>query len=218
MLHMERINQMKKLMTLLLAVSMVFTLTACGGSKVTFEPGTIEGNTYTNTSIGIKATVPEGFTLADDATIEALQAASQSIAENVTTEEKAEAAVAAMSYEMVAMADDGSSCQILAEDMTRTTGKVLSASAYVKAAAEQVETQYAAMGITATASTDGKVSVAGKDFEVITVSFEASGITGTQKYYAYKAGNYMFSIITSGMSEESTAALEQFISGIEAAE
>ncbi len=218
MLHMERINQMKKLMTLLLAVSMVFTLTACGGSKVTFEPGSIEGNTYTNTSIGIKATVPEGFTLADDATIEALQAASQSVAENVTTEDKAEAAMAAMSYEMVAMADDGSSYQILAEDMTRTTGKVLSASAYVKAAAEQVETQYAAMGITASSSTDGKVSIAGKDFEAMTVTIEASGVTGTQKYYAYKVGNYMFSIITTGLSGDSATALEQFISSIEAAE
>lgn len=217
MLHMERINQMKKFITLLLAVSMVLTLTACG-NKVTFEPGNIEGDTYTNTSIGIKATVPEGFVLADDATIEALQAASQNVAENVTTEEKAEAAVAAMSYEMVAMAEDGSSYQIIAEDMTKTTGKVLSASAYVKASAEQVETQYASVGITATSTTDGKVSVAGKDFEVMTVTIEANGITGTQKYYAYKAGNYMFSIIITAMSDDSLATLEQFISSIETAE
>ena len=217
MLHMERINQMKKFMTLLLAVSMVFTLTACG-NKVTFEPGSIEGDTYTNTSIGIKATVPEGFVLADDATIEALQAASQNVAENVTTEEKAEVAVAAMSYEMVAMAEDGSSYQIIAEDMTKTTGKVLSASSYVKAAAEQVETQYASVGITATSTTDGKVSVAGKDFEAMTVTIEASGITGTQKYYAYKAGNYMFSIIITAMSDDSLATLEQFISSIETVE
>lgn len=217
MLHMERINQMKKFMTLLLAVSMVFTLTACG-NKVTFEPGSIEGDTYTNTSIGIKATVPEGFVLADDATIEALQAASQNVAENVTTEEKAEVAVAAMSYEMVAMAEDGSSYQIIAEDMTKTTGKVLSASSYVKAAAEQVETQYASVGITATSTTDGKVSVAGKDFEAMTVTIEASGITGTQKYYAYKAGNYMFSIIITAMSDDSLATLEQFINSIETVE
>ena len=52
----------------------------------------------------------------------------------------------------------------------------------------------------------------------MTVTIEASGITGTQKYYAYKAGNYMFSIIITAMSDDSLATLEQFINSIETVE
>lgn len=209
---------MKKLMTLLLAVSMVFTLTACGGSKETFAEGSIEGTTYTNTSLNLKVSIPEGFTLADDATMEALKASSQSVAEDMTNEEKAAEAMDAMIYELVAMSEDGSSVQIIAENMKKTTGTVLKASAYVKAAASQVETQYSSMGVTATSETNGTVSIGGKDFEGMTVTIEANGMTGTQKYYAYKVGNYMYSIITTAMGDDSAAALDEFISSFENAQ
>lgn len=209
---------MKKLMTLLLAVLMVFTLTACGGSKETFEKGSIDGTTYTNTSLNLKVNVPEGFTLADDATMEALKASSQSVAEDMTTEDKAAEAMEAMVYELVAMSDDGSSVQIIAEDMKKTTGKVLKASACVKAAASQVETQYSNMGVTATSETNGTVSIGGKDFEGMTVTIEANGMTGTQKYYAYKVGDYMYSIITTAMSDDAAATIDAFISSFESAQ
>ncbi len=205
---------MKKLTSLLLTLCMVFALTACGGEKITFEKGSIEGNTYTNTSIGIKMTAPEGFEVAGADVIAALEASTQNVAEQTGSAD----ATAAISYEAVMMTPDGTSMvQVMAEDMTKSIGKGVSAKTYLTSAETQAETQYAAMGITAKAESLGTVEIGGKKFEGLKVAAEANGVSLTQNYYVYRAGDVMFEIITTGTSD-TEAALSQFISSIEAVE
>lgn len=96
----------KKIMTVLLAMCMMVMATACGGGA-SFEAGTFDGTTYTNTSVGIKATIPEGFS------------------------EISAAAVTGITYEVVVQSDTGSAIQIIAEDMKQTIGRAVNAKTYL---------------------------------------------------------------------------------------
>lgn len=180
----------KKFMTVLLAVCMMIMATACGGSGATFEAGTFDGTTYTNTSVGIKVTMPEGFS------------------------EIGGTPVTGITYEAVVQSENGSEVQILAEDMKETIGRAVSAKVYLDSMKEQVDTQYGAMGLSTDVSDLGTVKIGGKDFSGISIAVSGSGQELTQQYYISKVGNVMFCIIVTDVDN----TLSQFISTIEAAE
>lgn len=204
----------KKILTVVLAMAMVLATTACGGAKATFEKGSVEGNVYTNASVGIKATMPEGMTVADDATIKALEDASIESAQYTSnlSKEEAEKAMAAVTYDFVGNTANGSSVQIIAEDMRQTIGKTVSESTYLDSTCTQVESTYAAMGLEATIEELGKVQLGGVDFEAVKITF--SGIE--QGYYVHKVGNTMFAIITTAVDVD-VEIVNQFMDSFEAA-
>lgn len=179
----------KKIMTVLLAMCMMVMATACGGGA-SFEAGTFDGTTYTNTSVGIKATIPEGFS------------------------EISAAAVTGITYEVVVQSDTGSAIQIIAEDMKQTIGRAVNAKTYLDSMKDQVDTQYGAMGLSTSVTDLGTVKVGGKDFNGISIAITGSGAELTQDYYICKVGDVMFCIIVT----DADGSLGQFISSIEAAE
>lgn len=179
----------KKIMTVLLAMCMMIMATACG-SSATFEAGTFDGTTYTNKSVGIKATMPEGFS------------------------EIPSTPVTGITYEAVVQSDNGSAIQILAEDMKETIGRAVSAKVYLDSMKEQVDAQYGAMGLSTDVSDLGTVKIGGKDFSGISIAISGSDQELTQQYYISKVGNVMFCIIVTDVEN----TLSQFISSIEAAE
>lgn len=179
----------KKIMTVLLAMCMMVMATACGGGA-SFEAGTFDGTTYTNTSVGIKATIPEGFS------------------------EISAAAVTGITYEVVVQSDTGSAIQIIAEDMKQTIGRAVNAKTYLDSMKDQVDTQYGAMGLSTSVTDLGTVKVGGKDFNGISIAITGSGTELTQDYYICKVGDVMFCIIVT----DADGSLGQFISSIEAAE
>jgi len=187
---MERMNMKKKIMTVLLAVAMMIMTTACGGGGATFEAGTFDGTTYTNKSVGIKATIPEGFS------------------------EISSAPVTGITYEAVVQSDNGSAIQIIAENMKETIGKAVSAKVYLDSMKEQVDTQYGAMGLSTEVSDLGTVKIAGKDFNGISIAITGGTQELTQQYYINKVGDVMFCIIVTDVDN----TLGTFISSIEAAE
>ena len=181
----------KKIMAMLLAMSMMILATACGGGA-SFGAGSFGGPTYTNTSVGIKATMPDGFS------------------------EISGAAVTGITYEAVVQSEDGSAIQIIAEDMKQTIGRAVSAKVYLDSMKEQVDTQYGAMGLTTDTTDLGTVKIGGKDFDGISIAV-TGGVQGlTQKYYISKVGDVMFCIITTA-TDDSAATLDQFINSIEEA-
>lgn len=180
----------KKFMTVLLAMCMMIMATACGGSSATFEAGTFDGTTYTNTSVGIKATMPEGFS------------------------EISGSPVTGITYEAVVQSDNGSAIQIIAEDMKETIGRAVSAKVYLDSMKEQVDSQYGAMGLSTEVSDLGTVKIGGKDFSGISIAITGSGQELTQQYYINKVGDVMFCIIVTDVDN----TLGQFISSIEAAQ
>lgn len=199
----------KKIMTLVLAMSMVLALTACGGSAK-FEKGTVEGNVYTNTSVGIKATVPEGLTIADEATMQAFQDTAMATMEN------AEEVGAAIVYETVITSEAGSSIQIAAEDMTKTIGAKVKADTYLESLQKTTQTTYESMGCTVEFSDVAAKKLGGVEFSHINISIDLAGTAITQECYCRAIGNHMYYIIVTDMGD-CTDAMTAFFDSFEAA-
>lgn len=224
---------MRKLTSLLLTLCMVLALTACGNKEkaameskevsteseeeITFEKGSIDGDTYTNTSIGIKITAPEGFKMADADTMALME---EEVIQNLTEQNGSIDATEAVNYEVVMTTLDGFSFSVYvaAEDMTKSSGMAVSTKFYIKILETQMETEYTAMGFT-TVETEslGTVEIGGKEFEGLKVVAEVGELNIMQNYYLYRVGDVMFEIITTG-SSDSEEILEQFINSVEAVE
>ncbi len=209
----------KKIMTLMLAVSMVLALTACGGDKINFEKGTTEGDVYTNASIGIKATVPDGLSFADEATVSEFEESAMSSLESTTnvSEEKLEEMASAMIYDAVIISDGGSSIQIAAENMKITMGKKVSAETYLKSLESSSTAAYESMGCTVTFSGVDKVELGGKEFSHIDMTISISGMELGQTCYALAAGDYMYYMVVTDMGD-ATEQIAAFFDSFEAVE
>ena len=59
---MKRFVRMKRVTAILLAVVMMFAVTACGKK---YSPGEVDGNTYTNDWANLKVTIPSDYMMVD---------------------------------------------------------------------------------------------------------------------------------------------------------
>lgn len=198
----KQMKQMKKkILTVVLAMAMVLATTACG-SSANFERGTVEGNVYTNTSVGVKATVPEGLTIADDATVKEFEdAALASLDSQNISEDKKEDVANAMIYDAVITSELGSSIQIAAEDMKQTMGVKVKADAYLDSLKETTKSSYESMGCTVEFSDVDKVTLGGQEFSHIVITIDLSGMALEQEAYCRVVGNYMYYMIVTNMGD-----------------
>ena len=213
----KKMKQMKKkILTVVLAVAMVLATTACG-SSANFERGTIEGNVYTNTSVGVKATVPEGLTIADEATVKEFEdSALAALDTQNVSDEKKEDLANAMIYDAVITSELGSSIQIAAEDMKQTMGVKVKADAYLESLKETTATSYESLGCAVEYSDVDKVTLGGKEFSHIVITIDFSGMTLEQEAYCCVVGNYMYYMIVTNMGD-CDDAITAFFDSFEAA-
>lgn len=206
----------KKILTLALAMTMAFTAVACGNSA-NFERGIVEGNVYTNTSVGIKATVPEGLTVADEATVKEFEdAALASLESQNLTDEQKEKLTNAMIYDTVITSEGGTSIQIAAEDMKATMGAKVKAEVYLDSLKETTKASYESLGCTVEFSDVDTATLGGQDFAHIAINIDLSGYAVKQEAYCRVVGSYMYYMIVTNMGD-CEDALAAFVDSIEAA-
>lgn len=206
----------KKILTVVLAMAMVLAATACG-SSANFERGTVEGNVYTNASVGIKATVPEGLTVADEATVKEFEdAAIASLDNQNLTDEQKEDLANAMIYDAVITSELGTSIQIAAEDMKQTMGVKVKADAYLDSLKETTKSSYESMGCTVEFSDVDTVSLGGQDFSHMVITIDLSGMALEQEAYCRVVGNYIYYMIVTNMGD-CDDAVTAFFDSFEAA-
>ena len=167
----------KKLLALILALALVFALTACGSDpkgsvtqddstatpapanepEATPEPepedsvemGSMNGGTYSNTFVGIGCKLDDTWTYYSDDEIIALNGL---MVESIDDEELAQQLSESESfYDMFASKDDGLfSVNVVLENLGLLYGHTLDASGYIDIAMESLEDQLAIMGINTT--------------------------------------------------------------------
>ena len=169
-------KNMKKLLALILALTMVFALTACGSepkgnvtpaaddsaapeatpaAAATPEPaapednielGSMVGGTYENDFIGIGCKLDDSWTYYTEEEILALNDLTVS---SIDDEDLAEQLSSSDSfYDMVASADEGlTSVNVVIENLGLIYGHTLDSSGYIDIALENLEDQLALMGI-----------------------------------------------------------------------
>lgn len=189
---------------ILLAASMLFVLTGCGGEKVEknsvtndqqaeeqkaeISMGEWKNNTYENEFLGIKFNLPEGWVYSSDKEIAQMM--------NIGTEllnddQKATAELAkltSVTYVVANNPNTGSNVTIMSEKpvMEVTTEYYIN----------QLKTQLAAVeSINYEIGNISKETVAGREYDTLTVTANVSGIELTQKYFVYKMDEYFVCLL-----------------------
>lgn len=213
----------KKIIIGILSLTLAFSMIACGGfkesgtkeisgteqqknEKVVAERGTFEGSVYTNKSMGIQATFPEGCTMYSDEEIQQLVGAKTDVKEDV------DKAMSGTIYDVIAVtADQNASIQVEIEDTEKSAGKALSAKAYGEVLAANLKDTYSNAGIEAGEVEVNETTLDGMEFAVVSVSVNGM----SQKYGIHQVENY---VIVFSMTYINSAqnTVQQFLDSIKA--
>lgn len=178
--------------------------------QVTAERGIFEGNVYTNKSMGIQATFPEGCTMYNDEEIEQVVGAGSKVMEDAYDSEAVENSLSGTIYDVIAVnADQTANIQIVMEDTASTVGMKLSAEQYVQAMTINIEKAYESAGVEMGEPEVSEENLGGLDFSVVTVAVNGM----TQSYYAHQVDNYML-VFT--MTYTDKTSVQQFLDSVTA--
>lgn len=157
--------------------------------EVTAERGTVEGSVYTNESMGIQLTLPEGSTLLSDEEIADVVGSGADLMEEAGTDEDALAnSLSGTVYDIIAVtADEAANIQIIMEDTENTAGRALSAEEYAQAMASSLKVAYASAGVEVGETEMTEETLGGMKFTKVSV--DISGLN--QEYYSHQVGKYM---------------------------
>lgn len=188
---------------ILLATSMLFVLTGCGEKKVEnnsvtndqqeeqkveISMGNWNNNVYTNDFLGLKFNLPEGWTYSSDEEIAEMMNLG---AELLNDDQKAAAELAkltSVTYVVANNPNTGNNVTIMSEKpaMEVTTEYYIN----------QLKTQLAAVeSINYEIGNISKETVAGREYDTLTVTANVSGIELTQKYFVYKMDEYFVCLL-----------------------
>ena len=176
---------MKKVIVAILMATMICSLTACGGNNKTgdassnasvsaeqadasvsaekeakdepqYEAGVWTDNVYTNTSLGMTFTLPEGWQIGTEEEMNAVQDKGQEVTGGTGSADASEA------YDLyIYNATTGSNIAMMAEDMSMFGD--ITAQEYVESLSEQLSS-YADQGITYTMNAIGTKTIGNTEF------------------------------------------------------
>lgn len=182
---------MKKIISILLIISMLLLFSGCGRPRLV--RGTLEGDVYTNESLGITFTKPATWVYYTDEEI----AEAMEIGVEVFASDDLEAALeiyVSIHDMMVADVLKGNNISVGYENLTDTYYAIADEERYV----ELIKSQYAegVGGLTFTFGDElKKVTLGNTEFTRTVCHAFAYGVTLTQAYYLHKNGPYMAYII-----------------------
>lgn len=187
---------MKKISVVALVLALAL-LVGCGGASGTYEPGTLEGDTYTNEYLGYSFTLPDGWTFA---TKEELNNMMNAGSELLNDDQKAAAEYAKLAtiYDMMATSDMGENIIVMLDNLKLYVGGTATKpEAYVNNLKEQL-VAVDADGISYEVSDSYTVNALGKEW--IVLSAEISGRGAYQTYSVCRVDNYMVGVIITSTS------------------
>ena len=196
---------MKKIGALLLAIIMVLMLIACSGQKVELSRGTIEGDVYTNESLGFEFTKPASWVYATDEEIaDSLNVAVDSLlGDNFKEALENNPAVYDM---MVVDINTRTNINVVYENLRKSFATNITEEQYVDALKRQLS---GVSGMTVSFSDElEKVTLGEGDFTKCVCNTTLSGINMTQVYYLCKIDGYMVSVIVTITSGYTVADIE----------
>ncbi len=180
---------MKKFSVLFLTIIIALSLCGCGNDIVP-EKGIIEGSVYTSETLGIRFTAPDGWEYYSEEELEQFQDESQP-----ETEETADSIQDMICVNMT----DGSSINILYEDLKSLYGAILNEKSYIEIGIENIEDTLGDSVISADSAT---VEVDGTSFNCIKLRTDYDTFTMEQTMLVKKVGNYMVLITVSSFTED----------------
>ncbi len=227
---------MKKVIVAILMATMICSLTACGGNNKTgdasdpsvsaeqsadneqsageeakdepqYEAGVWTDNVYTNTSLGMTFTLPEGWQIGTEEEMNAVQDKGQEVTGDTQTADASEA------YDLyIYNPTTGSNIAMMAEDMS-VFGSV-TAQEYVESLSQQL-TSYADQGITYTMNEIGTKTIGNTEFVSLDGIAEYQSNNIYQCYAVTEMSGKMITMIITGPADQGQAECEAVLASIQ---
>ena len=193
---------MKKSLAILLAVVMLMGFTACGNDTAVTR-GTINGNVYESTYLGIGCELPEGFTFFSDEEI----AQNNSATYDKIGDLGEDLAAADVIYDMSAGDASGSSVNINIENLGLLGITVKSADEYVDIAVAQAAAPLEELGFTDVDAFKSTITFAGAKHPAVQIVASQSGFTCYQTCVCILVDNHMASVAVGSLDKATHDAL-----------
>ncbi len=194
---------MKKILPCLLAITMLVCFVGCGNeTEVTL--GTVNGNIYESTFIGIGCALPDGFTFYSQEQI----AQNNSAAYDMLSEDIAEELQSAdVIYDMAAADESGSSVNVNIENLGLLGVAVKNADEYVDIAVSQAAAPLEELGFTDVDAFKNTITFAGEKHPAVQIVATQSGFTCYQTSVCIMVDNHMASISVGSLDKATHDAL-----------
>lgn len=214
---------MKKIIVLLLAMILTFSLCACAFNadirgEITTDPtqptsssestepeysmGTAANNTYTSTFLGLSCTLPDEWRFYSDEEILQLNNISSSYMDEATQEALKNATIV---YDMAALHEtDSGNININLEKLTVLQAATLDIKATLESQLPAIETAFANMGYSDIKIEYTKVTVDGKEFDALQLFGKVNGMDFYEIVFSFKKGLYMVNVTVSSFETDKT--------------
>ena len=223
-------KEMKKLLVVLLALALAFSMTACGGDEdvlgqITGEEtesngaeesqdtaetetpvslGKAEGTVYESEFLGMGFNLPEGWNFYTDEQIKELNNLTSDMVDDDVAKQLAEASLI---HDMYAMDSLGSSTTIILEKMSAISSAIVDEKTYAESSVRQIPKALESLGFTEVKTTIGSTDLCGE--EHVTIDIEATSPNGVlyEKVICVKIGQYIACITVATLDGTETAAI-----------
>uniref|UniRef100_UPI0040560FF9 hypothetical protein n=1 Tax=Agathobacter sp. TaxID=2021311 RepID=UPI0040560FF9 len=212
--------KLKRCLVILLALSMLTCVTACGGNdeedvkgnissndenasdteeEVELSLGTSEGGVYESTFMGLGWNLPEGWEFLSQAEMEQMNQAVIDMMDEDTATQLEEGAVFC---DMYAFALTGDTVNIQIEKLQTVTSILVDEESYAELSIENTKDAFTQMGYTDVTMTQSTVTIAGKEHVAIDMSLTDQGVVLYEKMGLVKVGDYMCVITAASVAPE----------------
>lgn len=175
------------------------------GSKL----GVVEGNTYTNSFLGITVTLDENWTFANDEEMAQIRGMTMDAMNDENLSQMLETSGAVM--DMYAMDAEGRTVNIVLENLNILQSVALTEKAYIDATAGQLSPMLESMGFSIVNAETTEITFAGESHAAIKIHASVQGVDIYETVVVVKQGNYIASITVASYDQDTTASvLDQF--------
>ena len=186
-----------------IVIAAIIAISAIINASKTVEHGVIDGNVYTNESIGIKFTKPDAWIFADDE--ELVEINDRKISAGDFSDISSAVKENDVIFEMHAKSPLGTNILVQIGDISGNTGVTMDDyfDSFIEEL-QQSESLYADCEIGEIKESD----IAGKEFSTLDISTQISFMTMQQRVCMRKHGDYMIILILTGTSSEELDSME----------
>lgn len=165
--------------------------------------GVVDGNTYTNRTIGIVCTLPEGWYVYNETDLASLNNLVGSMLDGTAIANAIENNQAVVIF----CASEPTAVSSLNVTVTKNPLPVFDEETMINMTVSQVEAQLAQTGMQNISCGTSTVNFCGEEHTVLTVSGEAYGMPLYEKILILHCGNYLYSVTASAYQEDTTVPI-----------
>lgn len=178
-----------------------------------FSNGTISGNVYTNSFLGIQSTLPDGWSFFDEDQMKQLNSwASDNMSSDYIKEQLNNGQVYIDMY--AASADQTQSENLVIQNIKSIFGAMMDIDTIVDSSVSTVQQQLQSQGVENLSVTKGTATFLGKEQTALKVSGTTQGVQVYETQAYIKVGTYLATVTATSYQQDTTQAVLDTVTSI----